>query len=249
MKLILRIISSLLIIVPILILAQKASSSITFLFYLLLVVVSVYPIWAEKGSKLFTPVIIALRLWYLYLLSFILLFSCLMGSLFLGVVSPFIPMLVFAVFIHILPLSPLPLIFMRIYTMYTPWIFPKFNFTRPTAKPSSPILKREKKEDPVNKPSSSGLLPLFEAVLAQDIRKTEELIQNPMLDVNAIHSPTGNSALCVCCINGYEQIAKILLQHKSIDIHIKNNEGKTARDLSLERNYYAIAEMIERNIQ
>ena len=53
----------------------------------------------------------------------------------------------------------------------------------------------------------------------------------------------GYSPLLTAAANGYLEIVKMLLRHGA-DLHVKTNDGKTARSFAEERGHAAVAEFL-----
>ena len=94
-------------------------------------------------------------------------------------------------------------------------------------------------------PRTWDITPLFEAILANDIKKAHQEIERNSKQVNLIYAQNGNTPLHVAALNGYTEIVRLLLAQPGIDKTLKNNDGKTAQDLALEKGFAEIVELLK----
>lgn len=73
--------------------------------------------------------------------------------------------------------------------------------------------------------------PLHSASMWKDNKALKPLVDNPRTNINAINA-LGETALHIAAQKGLIDSVKLLLSRKDIDIHIKNNAGKTPVDIA-----------------
>ena len=90
-------------------------------------------------------------------------------------------------------------------------------------------VSRVNQAENINAQDKYGNTPLHLAVSAHDVKKVEELLQNPDIDVNA-QRKDGHTALMSAVLNNYADIVAKILEHPDVDKHIKSNDGASAMD-------------------
>jgi len=95
------------------------------------------------------------------------------------------------------------------------------------------ILQAIKNGADVHTPDAKGYTPLFWAA-SKGLTEVVAALIARHVDLNAKTTGSGNTALMVACLNGFARIAMQLIMADA-DLHIKNNSGKTATSVLLER--------------
>ena len=90
------------------------------------------------------------------------------------------------------------------------------------------------------------LTELLQAVLTGDVDFVKAALENHPEFLNTAYAQNGNTPLHVAALNGYTEIVRLLLAQPGIDKTLKNNDGKTAQDLALEKGFAEIAQMLEK---
>ena len=82
---------------------------------------------------------------------------------------------------------------------------------------------------------SYEITPLLSAVLSGDLEKVKATLAEHPEQLNIAYAPNGNTPLHVAALNGKKEIMEFLLAQSGIDKDRKNNDGKTAFDLSAKK--------------
>lgn len=90
-----------------------------------------------------------------------------------------------------------------------------------------------------------GISSLLDAVVSNNIDDVRLILTEYPEQLNIVYAQNGNTPLHVASWNGYTEIVRILLEQPGIDKIRKNNDGKTARDMALEKNFSEIAELLK----
>ena len=156
--------------------------------------------------------------------------------------------------ILLLLVAPILLVFWLLYKSNQPIIESK-NTTAPSVsaleelpQPKPQESNLPSAEQPQNEPlrSSIKLTELLQAVLTGDMDFVKAALENHPEFLNTAYAQNGNTPLHVAALNGYTEIVRLLLAQPGIDKTLKNNDGKTAQDLALEKGFAEIAQMLEK---
>ncbi|KAF8053746.1 ankyrin repeat protein [Lyophyllum atratum] len=82
-----------------------------------------------------------------------------------------------------------------------------------------------------NSPDSDGHLPIHLAARAGHAEVVEVLLQ-PEIDVDSRSSSYGQTPLSYAAENGHVDVVRLLLRDPRVDVHIKDNIGRTALDVA-----------------
>ena len=93
--------------------------------------------------------------------------------------------------------------------------------------------------------TSNKITPLLGAILANDTTLVHTALQEHPEYINTAYAQNGNTPLHVAALNGQTEIVKLLLEQPGLDTTLKNNGGKTARDLAQEKNFTEIADLLK----
>ncbi len=91
------------------------------------------------------------------------------------------------------------------------------------------------------------ITPLLQAVMDGELEKVREVLADNTAQLNTTYAPNGNTPLHVAALNGYVDIVRFLLEQPGIDTLRTNNEGKTALDLTREKGFAEIVQLLENN--
>ena len=89
-----------------------------------------------------------------------------------------------------------------------------------------------------------GTNDLLDAVLKKDDFLVRTALQEHPEYINTAYAQNGNTPLHVAALNGQTEIVKLLLEQPGLDTTLKNNDGKTARDLAQEKNFTEIVNLL-----
>jgi ankyrin repeat protein len=85
---------------------------------------------------------------------------------------------------------------------------------------------------------------IIELTLENDADGVLEAIRSEPECINDVHPLYGSSALHITAAEGLRDIAYILLNHPSIDLGIRDNFDRLARDVALEAGHHHILDKI-----
>jgi len=89
------------------------------------------------------------------------------------------------------------------------------------------------------------ITPLLDAILSKDIALVQTALFDRPEHLNTAYAQNGNTPLHVAALNGETELVKLLLAQPGIDKTLKNNEGKTARDLAQEKGFAEITDLLK----
>ena len=92
--------------------------------------------------------------------------------------------------------------------------------------------------------SSNTIFSLLGAIISGDADLVRAALQEHPDYINTAYAQNGNTPLHVAALNGQTEIVKLLLEQPGLDTTLKNNEGKTARDLAQEKNFTEIVNLL-----
>lgn len=92
---------------------------------------------------------------------------------------------------------------------------------------------------------SNVITPLLGAIISGDLALVRTALQDHPEQLNTAYAQNGNTPLHVAALNGYTDIARLLLEQPGIDTTRTNNNGKTALDLAREKSFEEIVKLLE----